>query len=67
MNDLIEAVEQESGKSVMRKQVTGRPIDTIRRRCLFIDKAALLLRYEPKTPIVEGIKKTIEWYKANYK
>jgi UDP-glucose 4-epimerase len=67
VNDLIKAVEQESGKSVMRKQVTGRPIDTIRRRCLFIDKATLLLRYEPKTPITDGIKKTIEWYKANYK
>ena len=67
VSNLIDIVSKETGKSILTKQAEGRPIDKIRRRCLFIDKAALLLRYSPKVSLRDGIKKTIEWYRANYK
>lgn len=67
VSNLIKIIEEETDRSILAKKVEGRPIDTIRRRCLFIDKAALLLRYSPKVSLQDGIKKTIEWYRANYK
>lgn len=67
VRDLIDIISEKTNKSILTKKVEGRSIDTIRRRCLFIDKAALLLRYSPKVSLQDGIKKTIEWYAVNYK
>jgi len=39
------------------------PPDDPKRRCPAISKAKKLLHWQPKTPLEEGLKKTIEWYK----
>jgi len=40
----------------------SRPDDP-RRRCPDISKARRLLGWEPKTPLEEGVKLTIEWFR----
>jgi UDP-glucose 4-epimerase len=39
--------------------------DRIERRRASIEKARKLLRYEPKTPVKEGIRLTYDWFMAN--
>ncbi|MFX1571212.1 MAG: UDP-glucuronic acid decarboxylase family protein [Promethearchaeota archaeon] len=41
------------------------PVDDPVRRCPVINKAKELLNWEPKTPLEEGLKKTIAWFKDN--
>ncbi|GAB4315319.1 MAG: SDR family oxidoreductase [Promethearchaeota archaeon] len=39
------------------------PIDDPVRRCPVLDKARRILDWEPTTPLREGLKKTIDWFK----
>lgn len=43
------------------ERIPQRKIDGIMRRALNIEKAKLLLGWQPKTSLEEGIKKTVEW------
>jgi nucleoside-diphosphate-sugar epimerase len=40
--------------------------DTKTRLLACIDRAKTMLGYEPKTDFDEGLKKTIDWFKANW-
>jgi UDP-glucose 4-epimerase len=58
---LIKKFLNSKSKIVIKKNRPGEVIKYI----ADISKAQKLLNYEPKTSIVEGIKKSIEWYKAH--
>jgi UDP-glucose 4-epimerase len=47
--------------------IPNRSIDGISRRCLDNRRAKELFGWEPKVPLKEGIVKTIDWIKANYR
>nr|WP_321228596.1 NAD-dependent epimerase/dehydratase family protein [uncultured Psychroserpens sp.] len=61
----IEAVEQVIGKSITLNIIPKRPGDQSRTKAN-IDKARQLLNYNPKTTLLEAVKKQVEWYKANF-
>jgi UDP-glucose 4-epimerase len=41
--------------------------DTHTRRCASVEKARALLGYEPRTPFRQGLRRTVEWVKANWR
>ncbi len=41
------------------------PIDDPARRCPVLEKAKKLINWEPTTPLKEGLRKTIAWFKDN--
>ncbi|MBN1216510.1 MAG: SDR family oxidoreductase [Candidatus Lokiarchaeota archaeon] len=45
----------------------GLPIDDPKRRSADIKKARNILNWEPKTPLKEGLKKTIQWFREQHK
>ncbi|HZW62558.1 MAG TPA: NAD-dependent epimerase/dehydratase family protein [Flavobacteriaceae bacterium] len=61
----IEAVENVLGKKISIKRVPPRPGDQLRTNAN-IDKARKLLNYNPQTTLLEGVKKQVAWYKANF-
>jgi nucleoside-diphosphate-sugar epimerase len=61
----IEAVEAVIGKSIKIDHVEARAGDQLRTKA-DIDKARKLLRYNPQTTLLEGVKKQVEWYEANF-
>ena len=63
--DGIEAVEQVIGQSIKIDHVKARVGDQLRTKAN-IDKAKQLLDYNPQTPLLEGVKAQVEWYKANF-
>jgi len=62
----IEAVETVIGKSIKINHVEARAGDQLRTKAN-IDKAKKLLNYNPQTTLLEGVKKQVEWYEANFK
>lgn len=66
VKDLVSKVISISGKRLTTEHDLTKPnIPT--KICLDITKAKTVFGWEPKTTLAEGINKTIEWYKANYK
>ena len=61
----IEAVEKVLGKSIQLNVIPKRPGDQLRTKAN-IDKARQLLGYNPKTTLLEAVKKQVEWFKANF-
>lgn len=61
----IEAVETIIGKSIKINHVDARAGDQLRTKAN-IDKARKLLDYNPQTTLLEGVKKQVEWYEANF-
>ena len=61
----INTVETVLGKKIIIKKVPKRAGDQLRTRAN-IDKAKFLLNYSPKTTLLEGVKKQVEWYKQNF-
>lgn len=59
----MEIVERLIGKQVRVKMLPKRPGDQLR-TCANIDKARRLLGYDPLTPPQEGLRRTVEWYRA---
>jgi dTDP-glucose 4,6-dehydratase len=45
---------------------TERPVDDPQQRCPDISKAKQILGWEPRVPMEEGLKKTIEWCSENW-
>src|SRR5690554_16655 len=62
----IEAVEAVIGKAIKINHVEARVGDQLRTKAN-IDKARKLLAYNPQTTLMEGVKKQVEWYVANFK
>lgn len=60
----IDTVEKISGKKINIQIVPKRAGDQLRTLAI-IDKARMLLNYNPKTTLEEGLKKHTEWYLNN--
>ncbi|MEK6933401.1 MAG: NAD-dependent epimerase/dehydratase family protein [Nanoarchaeota archaeon] len=64
IKDLVQKIIDASGKSLNIEYDTTKP--TIKTSlALDCTKAKTILGWQPKTSLEEGIRKTIEWYKAN--
>jgi len=61
--ELAKTIKRLTGSNSPLKFVEPRPDDP-RRRCPDITKARRLLGWEPKVPLEEGLKCTIEWFKT---
>lgn len=61
----IEVVEEVLGKKIKIKVIPKRAGDQLRTKAN-IDKARLLLNYNPQTTLLEAVKKQVNWYKNNF-
>ena len=61
--ELIKLVEDACGKKASIEVVGDQPGD-VPRTFADVSKAQSLLGYSPKTPIAEGVKKYVEWFKS---
>lgn len=61
--DMIKSIEKALGKEA---RITHKPFQTgdVPYTYASIDKARKLLGYDPKTPLDEGIKQFVDWYRA---
>ncbi|MCL4435490.1 MAG: NAD-dependent epimerase/dehydratase family protein [Thaumarchaeota archaeon] len=63
--ELAETVLKAAGSKAKVKYDPSKPT-ALKVRMIDISKAKKLLGYEPKTPLLEGIQDTINWYKDTY-
>lgn len=61
----IEVVEEVLGKKIKIKVIPKRAGDQLRTKAN-IDKARLLLNYNPQTNLLEAVKEQVNWYKKNF-
>ena len=69
MSDLVGMLEKVVGRSLSSKIVEypdTYPADEPMRRCPDISKAALHLRYAPRVPLEEGLRRFLDWTKTHY-
>jgi UDP-glucuronate 4-epimerase len=64
LTELIHLIETNLGKQAVIKWLPDQPGD-VPITYADISKAKHLLGYDPRTPIAEGIRKFVEWYRAN--
>ncbi|SDB21339.1 Nucleoside-diphosphate-sugar epimerase [Flavobacteriaceae bacterium MAR_2010_188] len=64
--DGIDAVSQVLGKEIKVNIIPKRPGDQLRTKAN-IDKARKLLNYNPKTTLLEAVRKQVAWYKESFK
>jgi UDP-glucuronate 4-epimerase len=64
LSELIALIENATGKKAIIEQIEEQPGD-VPQTYADISKANKLLGYAPQTPIAEGIKSYVEWFKAN--
>ena len=65
--DLFSKIIKLTGKDGVKPKILGEAKNEIDRQFLAADKAKKLLNWTPKYSLEEGLKETIEWYKANLK
>jgi UDP-glucose 4-epimerase len=63
--NLANLVNQAVGNTADVQFVARRQWDTHSRRCASIDKARLLLGYNPSTPFQDGLESTVRWFYDN--
>jgi UDP-glucuronate decarboxylase len=63
MLELAEAVLGAVGGSRSRIVHHPLPQDDPRKRCPDISRAKQYLNWEPQVPLVEGLRRTVEWYR----
>jgi len=63
LNELIAMIEAAIGKKAIIEQLPDQPGD-VPRTYADVTKADRLLGYAPETPIADGIRKYVEWFKA---
>jgi UDP-glucuronate decarboxylase len=61
MNELAEEVAKATGKTIRLKNMPL-PEDDPKQRKPNIEKAKRILSWEPKVPLAEGLKKTVEYF-----
>lgn len=64
LSELIEIIEDATGKSADIRQMPDQPGD-VPRTYADVSKSAAILGYRPKIPIREGIRRYVEWWKSN--
>ena len=65
IKELIELIEKYTGKEVKINYKEFHKAD-LKETWADIQKAKKLLKWEPKTSLEEGVKKTVEWFKKNW-
>jgi len=66
VNDLCSMINSFfPSKALAFKNVPSRKIDDVKQRCLNIEKAKKLLKWEPRTNLKNGLQKTIDWFVNN--
>jgi UDP-glucuronate 4-epimerase len=63
LNELVQALERATGRTAIRKQEPLQPGD-VPLTWADISKAQRLLGYRPATPLSEGLKRFVDWYRA---
>ncbi|MGJ8653985.1 MAG: GDP-mannose 4,6-dehydratase [Opitutaceae bacterium] len=63
LSELISMIEDATGKKAIIEQMDEQPGD-VPLTYADISKSRKLLGYEPQTPIVDGIRKYVEWFKS---
>jgi len=63
LSELIKLVEDACEKEAL-VEITGEQPGDVPRTFADVEKAHSLLGYSPKTPIAEGVKKYVEWFKS---
>jgi nucleoside-diphosphate-sugar epimerase len=64
LNHVIKLIEKNLGRKAKRKTLPRHPAD-IKATWADIGKAKKLLGWTPETPIEEGIKRTVDWFREN--
>lgn len=64
LQDMVLALEEELGQAAAKKFLPPQPGDMMKTNAN-IQKAKLLLHYDPQTPFRAGIKKFVEWFLRN--
>jgi nucleoside-diphosphate-sugar epimerase len=65
--DLAELINNITGNKAGIVHLARRKWDTKDRLLASVEKARLLLGYEPRTSIEEGVEATVEWFRRNWK
>ncbi len=65
LNDLLELIEKELGRSVARIYKMSRPVD-VPINVLDISKARQILNWSPTTSLQTGLSKTLSWMRSYY-
>ncbi|MBI3777913.1 MAG: hypothetical protein HY274_03200, partial [Gammaproteobacteria bacterium] len=63
LNDLVEMLERITGKKAIRDPQPLQPGD-VPLTWADVSKSARLLGYKPATPLKDGLKKFVAWYRA---
>ncbi len=62
--ELVAMLTRLMGSSVVAEHIDRRDIDNIRRRVLSIELIRTRLRWQPQVGLEEGLRRTIEWFRA---
>jgi len=60
---LVELIEENLGKRAVLQRLPPQPGD-VALTCADVTRAECLLDYRPSTPVEEGIRRFVEWYRA---
>lgn len=63
LNEMVETIEQATGKKAKRKHLPDQPGD-VPRTMADISKARRMLGYEPKTRFEDGVQRQVEWWRS---
>ena len=63
LSDLIRLIEKEAGVKARVEAMPDQPGD-VRSTCADISRAKADLGYDPRVPIEDGIRRFVEWFKA---
>jgi UDP-glucuronate 4-epimerase len=63
INELIRLFEEMTGKQAQIEYLSMHPADMLANLAV-VDKARRLLGWEPKTPLREGVRRLVDWYRA---
>ena len=62
--DMVTKISKAVGKEAILEHIDRRDIDNIRRRVLNIERIRTRLRWQPQITLSEGLRRTVEWYRA---
>jgi len=64
LSDLVKLIGENLGKEAVLDRQPEQPGD-MKATCANVEKAKRLLDYKPTTPVTEGVKRFVEWYREN--
>jgi UDP-glucuronate 4-epimerase len=64
--DVVRLLEQALGKPALKDMLPMQPGD-VRATCADVDALQKAVGFAPNTPVAEGIKRFVEWYRAYHR